>query len=140
MHEATGNLWEYPAQYRVITTNGVVTSRGLVMGRGSAGEAKLIYPDLPHILGRWITQYGNRAFIYQPYRLITFPTKNHWQHSSIIELILQSAAQVVDIADKYRITSIVMPRPGCGNGGLNWREVKPKISKILDDRFIAIHR
>jgi hypothetical protein len=42
------------------------------------------------------------------------------------------------MADKFRWQHIVMPRPGCGNGGLDWADVEPVLSKLLDDRFTVI--
>jgi len=46
------NLWEYPADARVITTNGFVKNNGeAVMGRGCAREAARKYPRLPLFWG-----------------------------------------------------------------------------------------
>ena len=46
MREVVGNLWTYPADIRVITTNGTVKNDGTcVMGRGCAAEAKRAIQD-----------------------------------------------------------------------------------------------
>lgn len=36
------------------------------------------------------------------------------------------------------VNTVLMPRPGCGNGGLTWEQVKPIIEPILDDRFTVM--
>jgi hypothetical protein len=34
---------------------------------------------------------------------------------------------------------VVLPRPGCGAGELDWtRFVRPALTALLDDRFVAI--
>jgi len=34
--------------------------------------------------------------------------------------------------------SIIIPRPGCGNGGLNWKDIKPIVKQILDKSWFKI--
>jgi len=139
MKEATGNLWTVPASWRCVTTNGIVKDNGeLVMGAGVALEAKKQYPDLPKKLGQWVEKYGNRPFLCRDEGIITFPTKQHYKHNSNVMLIRSSAEKIVAIADKYKLHSIVLPRPGCGNGGLTWDFVKPYLEDLLDERFTII--
>lgn len=143
--EAAGDLWSHPADYRVITTNGVYACEWgtrrprLVMGAGVARQAAERFPDLPYTLGAHVLRYGNRAFVLHAERLITCPTKDDWKKPAIPELVDQSLAQVVAIADKYALRSVAMPRPGCGLGGLDWEtKVKPLCRKHLDDRFTVL--
>lgn len=139
MLENKGDLWSYISDYKCITTNGIVKSNGeLTMGRGIALDAKQRYPDLPKILGEKVKEFGNYPFIVREHKIISFPTKNHWKDKSHIGLIMRSCNELVIIANDENIKSIVLPQPGCGNGGLLWSEVKPIISKILDDRFTVL--
>jgi hypothetical protein len=140
MRQEVGDLWTYPADYRCITTNGVVNRDSLVMGAGVALQAKERFPHLPRMLAGWVNQYGNRPFLCRKEGLITFPTKKHWRERSDIELIVRSARLVVDIVDKYDIRSVVLTRPGCGNGGLRWEDVLPFLEVIFDDRFTVVSK
>ena len=138
MKEATGNLWDYPAQVRAITTNGFVKNNGeCVMGRGCAKEARDKFPGLAIYLGQMIKAHGNRCFNLGN-GLVSFPVKHNWWEKADPDLIVQSAHQLVTMADKFGWKSVVIPRPGCGNGQLNWDDVKKVIEPILDDRFTII--
>lgn len=67
------------------------------------------------------------GLLQNPRFLVNFPTKQHWRDRSRIEDIeagLQSL--VVEIRER-RIRSIAVPALGCGLGGLEWREVRPRI-------------
>ena len=55
-----------------------------------------------------------------------------------IEIIKQSAYQLVELADSNPWNTIVLPRPGCGAGELSWEQVEPVLANILDDRFKVI--
>lgn len=45
----------------------------------------------------------------------------------------------VEIYEKEGITSIAFPKLGCGNGGLDWAEVKPVMEKYLRGLLIDIY-
>lgn len=139
MLEITGNLWTTPANWRVITTNGDTKANGAaVMGRGCALEAKTKFIGVDHYLGRLINEYGNHVFVLGK-GLIAFPVKHHWQDPANVDLIRQSAIELVDFHDSGRIEgTVLIPRPGCGNGALNWTDVRPVLADILDDRFTII--
>jgi hypothetical protein len=147
MIEVIGNLWTYhlpdgsEPDIRVITTNGTVKRNGeCVMGRGCALEAKSRYPDLAFMLGQVIQGLGNEAFwiMTKDGPIITFPVKHNWYEKADLSLIEKSALKIASmhaLEDK----TVVMPRPGCGNGRLDWElNVKPILAPILDDRFHVI--
>lgn len=146
MRIAKGDLWTYPADWRVITTNGFIKKTGeCVMGRGVAYQAKRRYPKLPFALGQFLVQHGNHVgeFIFKDehtadeIKLLTMPTKHVWWEKSDLVLIERSAIEMVSLPYSE---IFVMPQPGCGCGGLEWNEVKLVIEKILDDRFIVLEQ
>jgi len=59
------------------------------------------------------------------------PTKRHWKSNSKIEDIKSGLVALVAEVKKLGITSIAIPPLGCGNGGLNWLEVKPLIESAF---------
>ncbi len=146
MIEVTGSLWDFPADVRAITTNGTVRNGKNVMGIGSALEAKQRFRGLDAILGGLITKHGNRCFrIIQgapSVTLLTFPTKHQVQAKKADhQLIADSCMQAYQMADKFGWKNVLIPRPGCGAGGLKWEgDVQEICRLILDDRFRVITR
>jgi hypothetical protein len=142
MIDVVGDLWTYDAQLRVITTNGAVNSRGLaVMGRGCAKEAAAIYPSLQRELGVRLQREGNHAFLFcypDETPLATMPVKHHWGDDADLALIERSAYELKAIADAHKWTRVVLPRPGCGNGNLQYEDVRPILARALDKRFHVI--
>lgn len=142
MKEIRGNIWDYhyEGNWVVITTNGVVKANGeAVMGKGIALQAKLRYPELPYELGRAIKMYGNRVILLDGVtklrKMFSFPTKHHWRDKSDLGLIEESAKQLAAIAPKEKIYIV---RPGCSNGQLDWKDVKPILERYLDGRFVVV--
>lgn len=140
MKEAHGEFWNYPAEIRVITTNGMVKNNGAcVMGRGVARQAKDKFPGIDHELGGLINQHGNRPFILNKEEgIASMPVKHHWKEQADLELIKDSAHKLVEMADKFGWQDVLVVRPGCGNGGLNWDDVRPVLEDIWDERFTVI--
>jgi hypothetical protein len=143
MKEQRGNLWEL-AKNKVlcITTNGTVKTNGeCVMGRGIALQAKQRYPGIAKAVGDSIRNNGNIVrliAVTRDYKLVTFPVKHNWYEKADIDLIAKSCKELVALADRYNMTEIFLPRPGCGNGKLNYADVKPILEQYLDDRFIVV--
>jgi hypothetical protein len=143
--EVAGDLWTHPASARCITTNGFVKNNGAaVMGRGCAKQAMEIFPGIEFSLGQGIEMYGNHVIkIWSAYGktpIYSFPVKHHWRERASLELIHQSAVELVAETDKQGFESVVLPKPGCGNGGLLWYDVRAVIYDVLDDRFHVIDR
>lgn len=145
MKEIYGNAWSLAKDFDVlcITTNGMVKNNGdAVMGRGIAAQFKTKYPFGPAILGDKIKRNGN---VYQPIMwndtitYTSFPVKHLWMQKADLKLIEQSALALREDALKNRDKKFLLPRPGCGNGSLNWKDVKPLIENILPDNVYIVH-
>ena len=102
----------------------------------------------------------------RPYYVVNFPTKKQagksngknvlrrlrntpgfmkgdlvpgWALKADIELIAQSAREIVELAKLRGWQKVIIPRPGCGNGELTWAEVRAVIKPILrGPKFIVI--
>ena len=138
MREVTGSMWEYPADWRCITTNGIVTQDGLVMGRGCAAQAAQRYPGLRQYAGARVAARGNIVQSVSKHRLILFPVKHRWDHPASLGLITKSAIRLAELTEEHDLGTVVLPRPGCGNGQLDWSDVHPVIAPILPDSVHVI--
>lgn len=59
-----------------------------------------------------------------------------WACKARLDIIENSAHQLVHMADEFGWTNVICPRFGCGAGELDWEtQVKPLVEPILDDRF-----
>ena len=144
MIEQHTNMWEVDCDVICITTNGTTKKNGAcVMGRGCALQAREKFPGIDEILGELIKQNGNRVQIVFGFSklIIAFPVKHNWYELADINLIEKSTKQLVRLTNFYGWAKVVLPRPGCNNGGLNWEnDVKSVLLKYLDDRFIIVSR
>jgi len=126
-----GNLFDTDAEAIVNTVNCVG-----VMGKGIALHVKKRYPNVfqeykimcdnkelkPGIMQTVST--GNLLGIQY---VVNFPTKRHWKARSKIEDIELGLNALVKEINRMNIKSIALPPLGCGNGGLDWNDVKPLI-------------
>ena len=144
MKEIKGNLFEHigVADAICITTNGTLRHDGCaVMGRGCALEAVKRWPLISTILGDHIALSGNGVYsliVDKSTMVLSFPVKHNWWEKADINLIKRSARDLMAIADAEQWEKIVIPRMGCGNGKLNWKDVKKEVAPLLDDRFYII--
>lgn len=151
MIEQRADLWEVgeSCDATCITTNGTITGRGLgVLGRGCALEATYRYAKLQRHMGRQLKMWGNhtRIVIRVPgmQTLVSIPVKHEWYEKADVELITQSLQELVTLTDGMQWSRVVLPRPGCGNGGLEWETqdggIKALCLSLLDDRFIVVSK
>jgi len=130
-----GNLLDAPAEALVNTVNTVG-----VMGKGIALMFKEAFPenfrayeaavkrDEVRVGHMFITE--NRT-LEGPQWLVNFPTKKHWRQPSKLEWILEGLKDLRRVVEEKGIRSIALPPLGCGNGGLDWSDVRPEIEREL---------
>jgi hypothetical protein len=143
MKEITGDLWGQICDARVVTTNGSLARQGRgVMGRGVAKEARDHYFAVERKLGRLLRQFGNHVMVLaeEPIPLIAMPVKHQWHEPADYELIRRSAVELVHLVEQRHWETVVLPRPGCGNGKLYWTHVEKILRPLLDDRFVVVYR
>jgi hypothetical protein len=147
MQEITGDIWELAKeQILIFTSNANLKKDGTsVMGKGIAKEVADRFPEIPKYLAAMIKVTGNVVHCLGTfytketfYRIYSFPTKHNWWEKSDLSLIEQSAKQLLEI-DFLLNDEVYLPRVGCGNGGLEWEEVKPKLA-CLGTRFTIVSR
>ncbi len=131
----TGNLLESDAEALVNTVNTVG-----VMGKGVALMFKEAFPEnfeayeracaLKEVrIGKmFVTE---REKLFGPKWIINFPTKAHWRFPSKIEWIVEGLDDLKQVIAEKGIKSIALPPLGAGNGGLQWKEVRPEIERVL---------
>lgn len=61
-----------------------------------------------------------------------------WASLADIQIIKVSCMLLVSMSNEFKWNKVIIPRPGCINGGLEWENVRAEIEKILDDRFFII--
>ncbi len=131
----TGDILMEEAEALVNTVNCVG-----IMGRGVARQFKAAWPDnfRAYALAcrRQEVQPG-RMFVFEtgrltpPHYIINFPTKRHWRGKSRIEDIESGLDALVEVVRERGIRSLALPPLGSGLGGLDWREVRPRIERAF---------
>lgn len=132
IHETSGNLLraEVDALINTVNTEGV-------MGKGIALQFKKAYPAMYEDYRRaakagdvrlghvhvWPTEQ-----LTGPRYVINFPTKGHWKSNSKLADIEAGLDDLVLVIRQLGIESVAVPPLGCGNGGLNWADVRPRIA------------
>lgn len=131
----TGDILSEEAEALVNTVNCVG-----IMGRGIALQFKNRFPEnfkaYEAACKRQDVEPG-KMFVFAtgqltfPHYIINFPTKRHWRGKSRLEDIDAGLKALADEIRNRNITSIAIPPLGCGLGGLDWAEVRPRIEAAL---------
>ena len=133
------SILESPAQTLVNTVNCVG-----VMGKGLAHAFKEREPSMFRAYKRicderqlepgklWLWR-GDHGWV------LNFPTKVHWRNPSKLEWVEQGLAKFSSAYEMQGITEISFPRLGCGNGGLDWEDVRPMMERYLSVLPIPVY-
>jgi O-acetyl-ADP-ribose deacetylase (regulator of RNase III) len=133
IQDGTGNLLTADVEALVNTVNTVG-----VMGKGIALQFKRAYPA-NFTAYRAACDRGDihlgEMFVFDtaikgPRRyIINFPTKRHWKSPARLSDIEAGLDDLVRVVAEHHITSIAIPALGCGNGGLDWGQVRPLVQR-----------
>ncbi|ARF18032.1 Appr-1-p processing protein [Sporosarcina sp. P34] len=143
IYSMKGNLLEDQAEAYVNTVNTVG-----VMGKGIALQFKQAFPDVFKQYAKdckaGSVQVGKMHVVpvhglASPKFVINFPTKEHWRNPSTLDYILDGLQDLVQVIQELNIQSIALPPLGCGNGGLDWSNVRPYIIEALQPLSIDVH-
>lgn len=132
------SLLESSAQTLVNTVNCVG-----VMGKGIAKAFKERHPAMfdsyKRICDQQLLEPG-KLWLWKGATnwVLNFPTKVHWKHPSKIEWVEAGLQKFVSSYQSQGITDVSFPRLGCGNGGLDWEDVRPLMEHYLKDVTIPV--
>lgn len=70
--------------------------------------------------------------------ILNFPTKKHWRSPSRIEWIEAGLEKFTNTYEAQGVTDIAFPKLGCGNGGLDWENVRPLMERYLSSLAIPV--
>ena len=133
----TGNLLDAEVEATVNTVNTVG-----IMGKGIALMFKEHFPHnfdaYAHACAAGEIRIGSMFVteskdLFGPKWIINFPTKTHWRANTRLEWVEHGLKDLARVIQEKDIRSIAVPPLGCGNGGLDWQDVRPLIVAALRD-------
>jgi hypothetical protein len=165
MKERKADLFETIFEDKVdaicITTNGQFGEDGRAfMGGGCAGICAKRWPETAFRLGKCLKNFMTNTpfvigaldkegkYIEPNLKLIkehkfkclifSFPTIDNLIDGAKLSLVRQSAEELKKLVDRFDLRNVIVPRPGVGIGGLEWKDVKEVIEPFFDDRFTIV--
>lgn len=133
------SVFDSPAQTLVNTVNTVG-----VMGKGIAKEFKRRYPAMYDEYRKLCDQHALKVGQLHLWRadvrwVLNFPTKTTWRFPSKVEYIQIGLEKFATSYKTLGITSVSFPPLGCGNGNLDWKDVKPVMEEHLSRVDIPVY-
>lgn len=112
-----------------------------VMGRGIALQFSKAFPEVLKAyeaackrgdvrVGEVLSYDLNR--FEEPHYVINVPTKKHWRGKSRMEYVESGLRALVAEVKRLGVKSVAVPPLGCGLGGLDWSEVRPRIEQAFE--------
>ncbi len=133
------SLFDSSAQTLVNTVNCVG-----VMGKGLAKEFRsrdqAMFAAYRKVCDKRLLSPG-KLWLWKnaTYWTLNFPTKVHWRNPSKLEWIEAGLRKFVQSYEEMGIREISFPRLGCGNGDLDWNDVRPLMERYLGPLPIQIY-
>ena len=115
-----------------------------IMGKGLASSFKKKYPDMFKAYKKlcdegqfdvghlWLWKGANQW-------VLNFPTKKHWRQPSKLSYVEAGLKKFVQQYEQRGIREIAFPRLGCGDGGLEWDDVRQLMEKYLGSLPIPVY-
>lgn len=142
----SGDIVDDGAQVLVNTVNSQLSEYGNpVMGKGVALSFKERFPSI-------MKEYGDaiRSGELKPGRALLFElpdgrhwaalaTKDHFRDNSQEQWVESGLKELGEKMKAAGLTSVALPPPGCGNGGLDWKRVEPLVHKHLEGLDVAMY-
>lgn len=152
MREVQGNLWDYYGKAPhvcCIPINQTIKKNGrLVMGRGVAAQAKHRFRNLDLDVAVQFRRQATYVFWVRPRvsdghpnrNLLMVVTKNRWWQPTTASLLTSMLVELRQFAEANPFMTFILPRPGCGNGGMDWPYVRElMITSRIPDNVWVIH-
>lgn len=115
-----------------------------VMGKGLASAMKKRYPEMFHEYVRLCDEHKvriGRLWLWKTATqwVLNFPTKRNWRNPSKLSYIESGLRKFVAEYERRGIWEIAFPRLGCGNGNLDWDDVRPLMETYLANLPIPVY-
>lgn len=135
IHLTHGDILKANAEALVNTVNCVgIMGRGIALQFSKAFpecfksykalcDCNGLHPGMMHVCD--LNRLENPRFV------VNFPTKRHWKGKSKIEDIEAGLKALVEFVQQKHIHSVAVPPLGCGLGGLDWEEVRPRVEQAF---------
>jgi O-acetyl-ADP-ribose deacetylase (regulator of RNase III) len=133
------SIFDSPAQTLVNTVN----TMG-VMGKGIAKEFKARHPRMFRDYKELCDHHQLKVGVLHLWRgskpwVLNFPTKTTWRQPSKIEYVEAGLQKFRSSYERMGITSASFPPLGCGNGNLDWHDVRPLMERYLKALPIPVY-
>lgn len=115
-----------------------------VMGKGLASSFKARYPDMFKAYRKLCDEkrfgIGELWLWKGPDQwVLNFPTKKHWRNPSKLSYVEAGLKKFAAQHEQRGIREAAFPRLGCGNGGLDWGDVRAMMEHYLSALPIPIY-
>ncbi len=104
-----------------------------VLGKGLALQFKRAFPEMVEPYERacadgevmpGVVHVVDRGAAQHPRWILNVPTKRHWRNPSRLDDVAAGTRALAGTIRDLGIRSVAVPPLGCGNGGLNWSDVR----------------